>query len=364
MMSLFGRAPAAPAGLTAASLLGAFESLGDNCEFGIAQRYAGIDPLGLFRLSSAPIADLTHAVETRFAHYGAPGDIEVRVGAGDYLFCHSRRYAFAYHTGDTAPRVKPADIVDREIRRVAYLKERLLADLAAGEKILVRKGPPGETEAAVRRLLAALRAIGPVTLLRVCAADAGAASSVTGQVANHVVWRGEGLMQGALPHFAPYAAATDADLEGWLAVCGRAYALRHSLVAPPPLAPAGPPLFAAPDTVRHTLPAAAPEPGALTGARPVSGLRPNRLHTVAAEIRLPEDFRGTRAALTFVEAAPHARREADPARRGTWQTVYTAARTRKRQSGAEVALMLAGPAGTAVETRNWRVTEGCLPGVG
>ncbi|AWN47008.1 hypothetical protein DK419_12335 [Methylobacterium terrae] len=356
MISLFGRAPAAPTGLTAADLLGGFESLGDNCEFGIAQRYAGIDPLGLFRLSSAPLADLTHAVETRFAQYGGPDDIEVRVGAGGYLFCHSRRYAFAYHTGDTVPRVRPADILDREIRRVGYLKERLLADLAEGEKILVRKGPPGETEAGVRRLLAGLRAIGPVTLLRVC--EAGALAP------GRVAWRGEGLMQGAMPHFAPYAAATDADLEGWLAVCGRAYALRNSLVEPPSLAPAGPPLFAMPETTRHALPAAAPGPGVLTGARPVAGLRPNRLHTVAAEIRLPESFSGTRAALAFVDAAPHARREADPACRGTWQTVYTATRTRKRQSEAEVGLMLAGPAGTAVETRNWRVTEGCLPGVG
>lgn len=356
MISLFRQASAAPVGLTAASLLGAFESLGDNCEFGIAQRYAGTDPLGLFRLSSAPIADLTHAVETRLAHYGGADDIEVRVGAGGYLFCHSRRYGFAYHTGDMAPRVKPADILAREIRRVGYLKERLLADLAAGDRILVRKGPPGETEGAVRRLFAALRAIGPVTLLRVCEA---------GEVPpGRVVWRGEGLMQGALPHFAPYAAATDADLAGWLAVCGRAYALRHSLVEPPALAPDGPPLFEAPGTDRHALDAASPDPGMLAISHPVDGLRPNRLHVVAAEIRLPEDFSGTRAAVTFVDAAPHARREADLARRGTWQTVYGATRMRKRQSEATIGLMLAGPAGTAVETRGWRVTEGCLPGVG
>ncbi|MEN3235092.1 MULTISPECIES: hypothetical protein [Methylobacterium] len=359
MISLFRQASPAPAGLTAAVLLGAFESLGDNCEFGIAQRYAGIDPLGLFRLSSAPIADLTHAVETRFSHYGGPDDIEVRVGAGGYLFCHSRRYGFAYHTGDTAPRTAPAAILDREIRRVAYLKERLLADLAAGDKILVRKGPPGESEAAVRRLLAALRAIGPATLLRVCAAgpeDGGIGSG-------RVVWRGEGLMQGTLPQFAPYAAATDADLAGWLAVCGRAYALRHSLVEAPPLAPSGPPVFSAPEEVRHVLPAAAPAPGTLLGAHPIAGLRPNRLHVVSAEIRLPEDFSGTRAAVTIADAALHARRDADPARRGTWQTVYAATRTRKRQSEATIGLMLAGPAGTTVETRGWRVAEGCLPGV-
>ena len=167
--------PVTPAGLTAAALLGAFESLGDNCEFGIAQRYAGTDPLGLFRLSSAPIADLTHAVETRFAHYGGPDDIEVRVGAGGYLFCHSRAYGFAYHTGDMAPRVKPADILDREIRRVDYLKERLLADLAAGDKILVRKGPPGETDIAVRPPLAAQKAKRPGKERRVWAGRCGSA---------------------------------------------------------------------------------------------------------------------------------------------------------------------------------------------
>ena len=356
MIPLFRQASPAPAGLTAGALLGTFESLGDNCEFGIAQRYAGIDPLGLFRLSSAPIADLTHAVETRFAHYGGSGDIEVRVGAGGYLFCHSRRYGFAYHTGDTAPRTTPAAILDREVRRVAYLKERLLADLAAGDKILVRKGPPGESEAAVRRLLAALRAIGPATLLRVCAED--------GRVEpGRVVWCGEGLMQGTLPHFAPYAAATDADLASWLAVCGRAYALRHSLVEPPPLAPSGPPVFSAPGETRHVLPAAAPEPGILVGPQPVAGLRPNRLHVVSAEIRLPENFSGTRAALAFADSALHARRDADPTRRGTWQTVYAATRTRKRQSEATIGLMLAGPAGTAVDMRDWRVTEGCLPGL-
>ncbi len=261
MIPLFRQASPAPAGLTAGALLGAFESLGDNCEFGIAQRYAGIDPLGLFRLSSAPIADLTHAVETRFAHYGGPGDIEVRVGAGGYLFCHSRRYGFAYHTGDTAPRTTPAAILDREVRRVAYLKERLLADLAAGDKILVRKGPPGESEAAVRRLLAALRAIGPATLLRVCAED--------GRVEpGRVVWCGEGLMQGTLPHFAPYAAATDADLASWLAVCGRAYALRHSLVEPPPLAPSGPPVFSAPVRRATSCPRPRRSPASSSGRSP------------------------------------------------------------------------------------------------
>ncbi len=178
----------------------------------------------------------------------------------------------------------------------------------------------------MRRLFAALRAIGPVTLLRVCA---------SGEVPpGRVVWRGEGLMQGTLPHFAPYAAATDADLAGWLAVCGRAYALRHSLVEPPALAPDGPPLFTAPENRPPRPRRRRADPGILVTGRPVSGLRGNRLHVVAAEIRLPRDFSGTRAALTFVEAAPHARREADPACRGTWQTIYTATRTRKRQTEA------------------------------
>jgi len=32
-----------------------FESLGDNCEFGMVQRYAGAEPLSLFRFIVLPI---------------------------------------------------------------------------------------------------------------------------------------------------------------------------------------------------------------------------------------------------------------------------------------------------------------------
>lgn len=34
-----------------AEILGQFESLGDNCEFGLVQRIGGIEPLGLLRFA-------------------------------------------------------------------------------------------------------------------------------------------------------------------------------------------------------------------------------------------------------------------------------------------------------------------------
>ena len=51
-----------------------FESLGENCEFGLVQRRCGIEPLGLLRFSSTPLPPLLHALRERFAGMGAAGD--------------------------------------------------------------------------------------------------------------------------------------------------------------------------------------------------------------------------------------------------------------------------------------------------
>ncbi len=40
--------------ITLQDLMLQFESLGQNCEFGLVQRRAGADPLGLLRFDSAP----------------------------------------------------------------------------------------------------------------------------------------------------------------------------------------------------------------------------------------------------------------------------------------------------------------------
>ena len=74
-----------------------FESIGDNCEFGLVQRMAGAEPLGLLRFSSAPILLLCRALRTRFDGLADPAAVQVWPAKGEYLV-RLARYEFVYHT--------------------------------------------------------------------------------------------------------------------------------------------------------------------------------------------------------------------------------------------------------------------------
>jgi len=50
-------------GLSAQELMYRFESLGDNCEFGLVQRRCGAEPLGLFRFASIGTEQVARALE-------------------------------------------------------------------------------------------------------------------------------------------------------------------------------------------------------------------------------------------------------------------------------------------------------------
>jgi hypothetical protein len=71
--------------MTDAELLLQFESLGDNCELGLVQRRAGVEPLGLFRFAGAPLRHLIRALETRFAGMADPAHVRVQPENGEYM---------------------------------------------------------------------------------------------------------------------------------------------------------------------------------------------------------------------------------------------------------------------------------------
>jgi hypothetical protein len=54
-----------------------FESIGDNCEFGLVQRMAGAEPLGLLRFSSTPLPLLVRALRARFDGLADPANVLV-----------------------------------------------------------------------------------------------------------------------------------------------------------------------------------------------------------------------------------------------------------------------------------------------
>lgn len=205
-----------------APLLTRFESLGENCEFGLVQRRCGIEPLGLLRFSSTPLAPLLRALRERFAGMGTAETIAVEVAAsGREYMVFDRRFGFRYHAWVKLGEMEPAAIQAREARRLPFLIRKLIEDLTEGEKIFVFHGMEPLAEAQVRELSAAIRAYGPGTLLWVELADAT-------HPPGSVVQIGPGLLKGHMDRFAPGENAHDLSLDCWLTLCGNAEALVHA----------------------------------------------------------------------------------------------------------------------------------------
>jgi hypothetical protein len=197
-----------------------FESLGENCEFGLVQRQCQAEPLGLLRFSSAPLPLLLDALEARFDGMGAPAFTRVELAPnGREFMVNDSRYGFVYHAWVGAGEMSPDAIMRREAKRVPLLVRKLIEDLEAADKIFVFKGMGAMPEEEVFALAASIRRYGANTLLFVTLADP-AHRSGTVQV------RAPGFLVGYLDRFAPGENAHDLLLGQWVKLCREAYRLR------------------------------------------------------------------------------------------------------------------------------------------
>ncbi len=197
-----------------------FESLGQNCEFGLVQRKCGAEPLGLLRFSSTPLMPLLEALDARFAGMGAPESISVDLSPnGREYMVTDRRFGFTYHAWVNAGEMHPEDIMRREARRVPFLVRKLIEDLESGQKTFVFKGMGPITEEEAFPLAMAIRRYGPNRLLLVNPAEAG-------QRVGAVAARAPGFMVGYVDRFAPGDNAHDLSLGSWVKVCREAHRLR------------------------------------------------------------------------------------------------------------------------------------------
>ena len=197
-----------------------FESLGQNCEFGLVQRQCQSEPLGLLRFSSTPLPQLLDALDARFEGMGGPDTIHVALSTnGREYMVQDSRFGFLYHAWVNAGQMPPEDIARREARRVPFLVRKLIEDLEAGEKTFVFKGMSAVPEEEVFPLAMAIRRYGPNTLLFVTLADA---DHKAGSVEAHA----PGFLIGYLDRFAPGDNANDLLLGQWVKLCREAYRLR------------------------------------------------------------------------------------------------------------------------------------------
>lgn len=206
-----------------------FESLGDNCEFGVLQRLCGAESfLSLLRFAGMELPALLHALDAGMQDFGDPANVEIYVDdkqRPEYVV-REKRYGAIFHTFRYQEDIAAEQLRTTELKRLTYCARRFVGDLRRGNKIFVIKRNVPLREEEVLPLYAALSMYGRNVLLWMVPADAGHASgSVEGIM--------PGLFKGYIDRFAPHENAYDLSLDGWLDACVNAYqlSLEHGMIS-------------------------------------------------------------------------------------------------------------------------------------
>jgi hypothetical protein len=131
---------AAPARIVGAGIGGCFESLGDNCEFGLVQRHCGAEPLALFCFATIEVSSLVLALEAG-CQMSPIRAIDIVLNNGSFVADH-RGYDIMY--GYTA--FDKRDPAAEKIRalmlpRLNFLARKLREILAGGKDTGVPNAP-------------------------------------------------------------------------------------------------------------------------------------------------------------------------------------------------------------------------------
>lgn len=203
-------------------LLLGFESLGQDCEFGLVQRRYGAEPLGLFRWNANDAGMLLKASDMTFEGMGDPANTLMGLWADYEYHLTDRRWGFAFHTWISRHEAERDALFAKMCRRIAFLRSKLLDDLASGDKIFVHKTHETEVEL-VRALLASLRQHGPVRLLWVRSLAALPNADQRGGTVDEIE---PGLYAGYLSRFGNGPGVWQIPFEEWVRLCRAAVALR------------------------------------------------------------------------------------------------------------------------------------------
>ena len=374
--------------MTDEQLLGQFESLGDNCEFGLVQRTAGIERLGFFRFNFAALHAVLTALDRDFADVGGPEQVEIYTENNRELMVRIWPYLFQYHTHIQEGNIDVEVLRNQQIKAIKFLIRKMLEDLRAAEKIFIRKGPDSTTEAQMQRLLQALRRHGPVTLLWVVTQDEAHPMGSVEVVA-------PGLLKGHIDRFAPYDDAHDFS-RVWPDICRGAYRLWRAN-SPVGTLLTSPTKRAETNLIRrsedfaggqwqlqshataqpsdavarlhedcavteHVLLAATDyATGGIYGYAIGHGMATGSIYVASIWVWLSEDCRATAVGAVIAGFASIRIVNAHSAKRGQWQRVWVSARIPHGVASANPMLYVVGPAGSRVFSTCWKLELGMQP---
>ncbi len=197
-----------------ASLLGGFENLGEDCEFGLAQRhYLAEPPLSLLRWTGITADKLVLGLDSGFAGLCEPDSTDLLWSGQEYFL---RTPFFTMHTNCMVEQdaAGAAAILGHGRATLRILRRKLLKDIADAARIFVFKSASDLRGIRMRRLHAALRRVGPASLLWVRIAPPGRAGGGAERL-------GDGLYVGYLDRFV----VPHGPFDQWLAVCAETMTL-------------------------------------------------------------------------------------------------------------------------------------------
>ena len=201
-------------------LLG-FESLGDDCEFGLVQRRYGAEPLGLFRWNLTTSTSLLLGLSTGFDGLGDAAHLQLIVDPISKLYLvQDVRFDFEMHTFVFEGQIEGAKLFSKMCKVLRYLRDRLLDDLQDSRKCLIYKDPDVD-QAFIEALHAALRRYGPVKLLWILEIDGPAAASFADRVVGEVIQIGNGLFAGFVSCFGSADGTWNIQFDEWVAICSQ-----------------------------------------------------------------------------------------------------------------------------------------------
>jgi hypothetical protein len=209
-------------GFSAPEFMVKFESLGDNCEFGLVQRRCGAEPLGLLRFSTTELATLLRGLDVAFRDLGDPADLEFVLDNAqkpEYVV-REKRYGLVYHTFRYKGEVDEEKLAAGEPLRLRFLVRKLVEDLVSANKIFVCKRNEPVMREEILPLYRALNSFGRNSLLWVVPANERMSPGSVETVL-------PGLFRGFIERFAPPENAHDLALNSWIEICINAFELAH-----------------------------------------------------------------------------------------------------------------------------------------
>ena len=193
-----------------------FESVGEDCEFGMVQRRYGAEPLGLLRWNYVTFESLMAAVAVGFDGMGDLDQTELWSGGVDEYFVQDKRWGLAMHTFLSSTQVDKELFLPKMARRVAYLRDKLVSEIKHGEKTIVFKSN-SVSQDDMKALHAALWKIGPVDLLWIRTKSEG--SPIPRGKAGDVFKIQDNLYIGLIDRLGAAQGYWDIAYDNWISIC-------------------------------------------------------------------------------------------------------------------------------------------------